>query len=428
MFKNKAMDGNARAAMQEMRLSGTLCDVILVSGTVEVAAHSLVLASVSQYFRDRFNEQSMDINSNKMSIEGLNPEVLELLVEYVYTSKVLITENNVESLLAGSTMLKMLDLVKICSEFKGRKSFNPNAMLAIGGNRVFMMETYNFKENQWSDLGNLESILTDHDVAVVGNMVYRVGGKKNGDPQSFMDMYDPNTDTWTFNLWEMDPRILDMGVTVMNDRIYAVGGYSNELCHGNYGKWLDTAKVLDLAMDGSKKWSKIADMNIPRRYVGVGTLYGKVYAVGGHEGFGCNEGLSSVECYDPLEKDEWTYVADLSVPRYGAGVGALNGFLYCIGGANSTDKYHEKRNVLKSVEKYNPDTNTWSPVAEMNESRIYPGVVSHEGRLYVVGGVGQDDILNSMEMYDPETDSWTMMAPMSNKRVWFGVALVQRPS
>jgi len=308
-----------------------------------------------------------------------------------------------------------------------RKSFNPNAILAIGGDRVMKMECYNFKENQWSDLQDLELMLTDHDVAVVGNMVYSVGGQKNGEMMNTVDIYDPIMDTWTLNIAEMDTAIMEMGVTVMNDRIYTVGGYSDELYHGQYGRWLDTAKVLDLTMDGIKKWSKIANMNTPRRYVGVGTLYGKVYAVGGHPGMGGDEGLSSVECYDP-EKDEWTYVADLSVPRYGAGVGALNGCLYCVGGANSTYKYHEERNVLKSVEKYDPDTNTWSPVKEMNESRVYPGVVSHEGKLYVVGGVGEDDILDSMEMYDPETDSWTVMAPMSNKRVWFAVALVQRPS
>ena len=82
---------------------------------------------------------------------------------------------------------------------------------------------------------------------------------------------------------------------------------------------------------------------------------------------------------------------------------------------------------MKSVEKYSPDTNSWSPVAEMNHSRAGAGVLSHEGRLYVVGGRGQDNTsLSSVEMYNPQTDTWTMMGAMNTKRKYLAVALVYR--
>ena len=68
-----------------------------------------------------------------------------------------------------------------------------------------------------------------------------------------------------------------------------------------------------------------------------------------------------MESYDP-ERNVWSPVADLSVPRFGAGVGVVSGVLYCVGGSTSDGS------STNTVEKYNEDTNTWSLVAKMNSS------------------------------------------------------------
>lgn len=47
------------------------------------------------------------------------------------------------------------------------------------------------------------------------------------------------------------------------------------------------------------------------------TLLGKLYAVGGYDG-ASRQCLSSVECYD-ANTNEWTYVAEMSTRRSGAG-------------------------------------------------------------------------------------------------------------
>jgi len=158
-----------------------------------------------------------------------------------------------------------------------------------------------------------------------------------------------------------------LGVAVLNDRIYAVGGRGN-----SRQKELNTAEVLDLIVEGTPYWRSIASMSTKRANLAVGVLNGKIYAVGGHDE---NQTLSSVECYDP-EQNVWSPVADLSVPRNGAGVGVLDGALYCVGGIE-----------CNTVEKYSEDTNTWSQAAEMKYHRCdNPGVLIHEGRMYVVAG------------------------------------------
>ena len=137
--------------------------------------------------------------------------------------------------------------------------------------------------------------------------------------------------------------------------------------------------------------------------------------MGGHDG---RQILSSVESYDP-ERNVWSPVADLSVPRHGAGLGVLDRVLYCVGGRSNTGP-------VKTVEKYDEVTNTWSLVAEMNHSRSYHGVVCHKGRLYAVGGHDGNSLLSSMEMYDPSTNTWTLVADMSSGRMGPAVALIHR--
>lgn len=60
--------------------------------------------------------------------------------------------------------------------------------------------------------------------------------------------------------------------------------------------------------------------------------------------------------------------------RHQAAVCELEGFMYVIGGAESW-------NCLNTVERYNPENNTWTLVAPMNVARRGAGVVVHAGKL-----------------------------------------------
>ena len=74
--------------------------------------------------------------------------------------------------------------------------------------------------------------------------------------------------------------------------------------------------------------------------------------------------MKSVEYYDPT-LDTWTRIAEMSVCRYGVGVGVLDGLMYAIGGFNVE--------YLKSVEVYRPSDGVWSSIADMNLCRLRPG-------------------------------------------------------
>ena len=95
-------------------------------------------------------------------------------------------------------------------------------------------------------------------------------------------------------------------------------------------------------------------------------LDGKLYAVGGHGG----GHLSSVERYDP-GRDAWEAVAPLTLARFGAGVAALEGKLYAVGGSIEEDDEAEAQRRAHSVERYDPASNAWEEVAPMATARAF---------------------------------------------------------
>lgn len=59
-------------------------------------------------------------------------------------------------------------------------------------------------------------------------------------------------------------------------------------------------------------------------------------------------------------------------------MGVLDGFLYAVGGYNG-------QLTVNTVERYNPRTEEWSMITEMNTARSMLGVASLNGQLYAVG-------------------------------------------
>ena len=90
--------------------------------------------------------------------------------------------------------------------------------------------------------------------------------------------------------------------------------------------------------------------------------------------------------------------------RFSPGVAALDDKIYVTGG-------REYDWPFSSVDCYDPDTNTWSQVANMNIARRGHSLVSLHGRLYAIGGlnsIGEHDV-DSVEVYDPDNDAWTLL-------------------
>lgn len=111
--------------------------------------------------------------------------------------------------------------------------------------------------------------------------------------------------------------IFKQGFSRVYCKLFA-GGYNKENVVVNnvmrYERYLD-------------KWIKVASMNTPRAKLGMATLDGYIYAIGGYDG---TSKLCSVERYCP-QTNRWTYVSPLSQSVAKIVATSLNGFLYAAG-------------------------------------------------------------------------------------------------
>ncbi|XP_049302781.1 kelch-like protein 17 isoform X3 [Bactrocera dorsalis] len=169
-----------------------------------------------------------------------------------------------------------------------------------------------------------------------------------------------------------------------DENILFIGGYKS-------GVSCNIVRSLNIR---NKTWQNLCAMKQARCGHCVVELDGKIYAIGGLEGI---KVLSSVERYTP--SSGWESLSSLNVGRFDASAAILNGKLYLLGGRNING-------ALKLIECYNPDSNTWTSCADMMECRVYPDVYAHKGHIYVLDKYSANR-RQSVERYDPERNTWS---------------------
>ena len=107
------------ARMNDLRKAEILCDVILNTdkGKKRISAHRLVLAASCSYFYNFFTGTSLARYCREATISGISDESLEVIVNYIYSSEVLLTKANVKELLHFSSELGLQSLELECERY-----------------------------------------------------------------------------------------------------------------------------------------------------------------------------------------------------------------------------------------------------------------------------------------------------------------------
>lgn len=152
-------------------------------------------------------------------------------------------------------------------------------------------------------------------------------------------------------------------------------------------------------------WVTKAPMREARNNLGVAVVNGRIYAIGGDTLGGrwtYSMGLSGQitgktvgtnEEYDPAT-DTWSFKTPMLTPRKSFAITAYNGKIYCIGGTNS-----------QANEAYDPATDTWETKTLMPTTVSLPSANVINGKIYVIDHSGANYV------YNPETDSWETRTP-----------------
>ncbi|XP_062964171.1 kelch-like protein 8 isoform X2 [Cynocephalus volans] len=440
--------------------NGELCDVTLKVGSKLISCHKLVLACVIPYFRAMFLSEMAEAKQTLIEIRDFDGDAVEDLVKFVYSSRLTLTVDNVQPLLYAACILQVELVARACCEYM-KLHFHPSNCLAVRAfaeshNRIDLMDMADqyacehFTEVvECEDFVRLPLLPVDFLMGVVAKeqivkqnlkcrdlldearnyhlhlssravpdfeysvrttprkhtagVLFCVGGRGgSGDPFRSIECYSINKNSWFFGP-EMNSRRRHVGVISVEGKVYAVGGHD-----GN--EHLGSMEMFDPL---TNKWMMKASMNTKRRGIALASLGGPIYAIGGLDDNTC---FNDVERYD-VESDQWSTVAPMNTPRGGVGSVALVNHVYAVGGNDGVAS-------LSSVERYDPHLDKWIEVKEMGQRRAGNGVSELHGCLYVVGGFDDNSPLSSVERYDPRSNKWDYVAALTTPRGGVGIATV----
>jgi N-acetylneuraminic acid mutarotase len=147
-------------------------------------------------------------------------------------------------------------------------------------------------------------------------------------------------------------------------------------------------------------WTQKAPMQQARANLGVATVNGKIYAIGGialkYQDSSRRESVevATNEEYDPAT-DKWTFKAPMPAPTSLFVTAVYQDMIYCIS---------EGMNIV-----YNPANDTWQTKTPLSTDEFCWGANVVGGKIYVFGGLSSETFT---EVYDPATDTWTAKTPI----------------
>uniref|UniRef100_A0A3Q2XN76 Ectodermal-neural cortex 1 n=1 Tax=Hippocampus comes TaxID=109280 RepID=A0A3Q2XN76_HIPCM len=129
LFHKSSYADSVLVHLNSLRRQRLFTDALLRAGGRSFPCHRAVLAACSRYFEAAFGGGLRESRAGEVDFgDSLRPEVLELLLDYAYTSRVLIDEENAESLLEAGDMLEFQDIRDACAQFLERRLHPSNCL------------------------------------------------------------------------------------------------------------------------------------------------------------------------------------------------------------------------------------------------------------------------------------------------------------
>jgi DNA-binding CsgD family transcriptional regulator len=161
------------------------------------------------------------------------------------------------------------------------------------------------------------------------------------------------------------------------------------------------------------RWQTLAPMPTARFGLAAAVHENLIYAIAGET----KQGVTGVvERYDP-QTDSWSSLADKPTAVADVSAAVVGGKIYVPGGRLSSG---QATNVL---EVYDPRLDVWN----QRESLPLPvsgyALTAYEGKLYLFGGWDGENYLGIVYEYDPGRDIWSPRSSLSSPRAYAGAAV-----
>jgi N-acetylneuraminic acid mutarotase len=268
----------------------------------------------------------------------------------------------------------------------------------------------------WTTRADMPTGRWELSTCVVDGKIYAIGGAGPVyQALRTVEVYDPATDTWTTKS-EMPTARQGLSTSAVNGKIYAIGGGASSSALYTSVEVFSTVEEYDPAID---TWTTKSEMPTARVCHHASVLDGKIYVIGGSDASTPDDRshVRTVEVYNPAT-DTWTQEGDMRASRAAGFSNVVDGKIYVIGGYGGSQR----------VDEYDPSTDTWTTKSEMPSARRSLSTSALDGKIYAFGGyvpgVSGHPGVATVEVYDPATDTWTTAPDMPSGRFGLRTSVV----
>lgn len=217
----------------------------------------------------------------------------------------------------------------------------------------------------------------------------------------------------------------NVAASITSDRWYPAGTLRSAHCNHQAtllqtGKVLVTGGVCSIGAEATAEiydpatnaWTSVAPMHVERAFYTATLLAdGRVLVAGGSGIGGPWPPNRSVEIYDPVT-NTWSLAPSMSVERTRHTATRLADGRVLIAGGMAQNGFN------RTAEIFDPASGTWSPAGDLSADRAnHAAVRLPNGRVLVAGGQSANASYTSAEIFDPVSNTWSMADAMSIDRV-----------
>ncbi|XP_078606333.1 kelch-like protein 24 [Branchiostoma floridae x Branchiostoma japonicum] len=411
--------GSLLQGLQELRSDSQLVDVTLCVSGKEIPCHRNVLAACSQYFRAMFCNGHRESKEHKVTIHEVNGNAMQLLVDYAYTSKVTITEDNAVKLLEGANFFQIKPVRDACVTFLSDNLHEENCLQMLNTGNMLSCPKLE-KKARWCAMEGFAAVsktpefisLTKEQLVTLVSSDYLNASeevvytavmtwinhdtrRRNKDMKELMELVrfpfmdklyfmenvesnkavqkscqDIVTETRKHQLFPgevQSPRTIPRRASGCSEEVVIIGGIKKEETEGN----------------NQTVYNKT--IAVCHGYVTVARFRADSVPVFAAATLGTSDIILSsgkeVLLYQPeLRSADFSRLEEMTTERHDHNLAVLYGKVYAIGGKNDVMP------ALTSVEVYDRRGNRWKEGVSLPQGRHSFAAAVLDGNIYVMGG------------------------------------------
>ncbi|XP_055375391.1 uncharacterized protein LOC129608092 [Condylostylus longicornis] len=113
-LEQKKISDELLIGLTRLREEQMFFDVTIIAGTKKLRAHKIILCAASPYFNAMFTGSFVENNHSEVTLQDVDEEMVELLINYMYSGQLPFDSDNVDRVLLTAQFLQVDSAVHLC--------------------------------------------------------------------------------------------------------------------------------------------------------------------------------------------------------------------------------------------------------------------------------------------------------------------------